>query len=49
VVKTFYNGVAQEGQDYEFSVDGATLPAGMYTGRLRMDGKVEVLRLVLTK
>ncbi|HEX8330861.1 MAG TPA: T9SS type A sorting domain-containing protein [Hymenobacter sp.] len=49
VVKTFYNGVAQEGQDYEFTLDGATLPAGMYTGRLRMDGKVEVLRLVLTK
>jgi hypothetical protein len=49
VVKTFYNDVAQEGQDYEFAVEGASLAAGVYTGRLLLDGKVQTLRLVLTK
>jgi hypothetical protein len=44
-----YNDVAQEGRDYEFSIDGTTLAAGVYTTRLRMNGEVKVMRLVLTK
>ncbi|MFC7667588.1 T9SS type A sorting domain-containing protein [Hymenobacter humi] len=49
VVKTFYNGIAQEGQDYQFTLDGTSLAAGLYTGRLSIGGKVQTLRLVLTK
>ncbi|WP_092676922.1 T9SS type A sorting domain-containing protein [Hymenobacter arizonensis] len=49
VVKTFYNGTAVEGQDYEFALEGATLAAGVYTGRLLINGKVQTLRVVLTK
>jgi PKD repeat protein len=48
-VKSLYNDVAQEGRDYEFSIDGTTLAAGVYTTRLRMNGEVKVMRLVLTK
>ena len=49
VVKTIYNGVAQEGQDYQFALDGTSLAAGLYAGRLSIGGKVQTLRLVLTK
>ncbi|WP_426059803.1 T9SS type A sorting domain-containing protein [Hymenobacter sp. B1770] len=49
VVKTFYSGTAVEGQDYEFTLEGATLAAGVYTGRLLVDGKMQTLRVVLTK
>ncbi|TGE07682.1 T9SS type A sorting domain-containing protein [Hymenobacter fodinae] len=49
VVKTLYSGVAQAGQEYEFTLEGAGLPAGLYTGRLLLDGQVHTLRLVLNK
>lgn len=49
VVKTYYTGLAQGGQEYEFTVDGGALPAGMYIGRLVLDGKVQNLRMILTK
>ncbi|MCC3155417.1 PKD domain-containing protein [Hymenobacter sp. BT770] len=49
MVKTLYDGPAQAGQDYEFTVEGAAFAAGLYTGRLLIDGKVQTVRLVLTK
>jgi hypothetical protein len=49
VVKIFYSGVAQSGQEYEFTLEGSSLPAGLYTGRLLIDGQVQTLRLVLNK
>ncbi|SNC68319.1 Por secretion system C-terminal sorting domain-containing protein [Hymenobacter gelipurpurascens] len=49
LVKTYYTGIAQSGQNYEYTVDGSTLPAGIYIGRLVLDGKMQNLRLVLSK
>ncbi|QDA58596.1 T9SS type A sorting domain-containing protein [Hymenobacter jejuensis] len=49
LVATLYNGVAESGHDYEFTVDGATLAEGIYTCRLTTNGKVETKRLVLVK
>ena len=49
VVKTLYDGSAQAGQLYQLPVEGATLPQGLYTGRLQVDGQVQTLRLLLSK
>jgi PKD repeat protein len=48
-VATLYSGVAEKGRDYEFALQGASLPEGIYTCRLTTDGKVETKRLVLNK
>ena len=49
VVATLYSGTAEKGRDYEFTLQGASLPEGIYTCRLTTDGKVETKRLVLAK
>ncbi|QJX47367.1 T9SS type A sorting domain-containing protein [Hymenobacter taeanensis] len=49
VVKTFYSGVAQSGQEYEFTLEGTSLAPGLYTGRLVLNGEVQTLRLMLNK
>jgi PKD repeat protein len=49
VVATLYSGEAEKGRDYEFALEGTTLPQGIYTCRLTTNGKVETKRLVLAK
>ncbi|TGD83204.1 T9SS type A sorting domain-containing protein [Hymenobacter wooponensis] len=49
VVKTFYSGIAQSGQEYEFTLEGGSLTPGLYTGRLVLNGEVQTLRLMLNK
>jgi hypothetical protein len=48
-VATLYDAVAQAGQNYEVTFDGAPLPAGVYTCRLLNNGTVQTKRLVLVK
>lgn len=48
-VATIYDGVAEGGRTYEFTVEGAALAEGVYTCRLTTNGKVETKRLVLVK
>ncbi|WP_159451929.1 PKD domain-containing protein [Hymenobacter roseosalivarius] len=49
LVATIYDGVAEGGRTYEFTVEGAALAEGVYTCRLTSKGKVETKRLVLVK
>ncbi|MBC6608117.1 T9SS type A sorting domain-containing protein [Hymenobacter sp. BT188] len=49
LVATIYDGVAEGGRTYEFTVEGAALAEGVYTCRLTTNGKVETKRLVLVK
>ncbi len=49
LVATIYDGVAEGGRTYEFTVEGASLAEGVYTCRLTTSGKVETKRLVLVK
>ncbi|TDN39301.1 T9SS type A sorting domain-containing protein [Hymenobacter sp. UV11] len=49
VVKTFFDGPAEAGRDYRFSVQGASLGAGVYLGSLQLDGRVQTVRLLLTR
>jgi endo-1,4-beta-xylanase len=49
LVATPFNGVAEGGREYELTLDGSSLPGGIYTGRLLTNGKVETIRLMLNK
>ncbi|QIL76606.1 PKD domain-containing protein [Hymenobacter sp. HDW8] len=49
LVATIYDGVAEGGRTYEFTVEGASLAEGVYTCRLTTSGKIETKRLVLVK
>jgi PKD repeat protein len=49
VVQTLYRGTAESGRDYRFTVQGATLSPGLYIGRLEIAGKVQTVRLVLSR
>ncbi|WP_022826311.1 kelch repeat-containing protein [Hymenobacter norwichensis] len=49
LVATLYDGVAQAGQRYERTLQGASLPAGLYTCRFLGQGKSVTQRLMLTK
>lgn len=49
LVATLYSGEVEKGRDYEFTLEGASLTAGIYTCRLTTDSKVETKRLVLAK
>jgi hypothetical protein len=49
VVQTLYSGMAERGQDYRFTVQGASLAAGLYIGSLQADGRVQTVRLVLSR
>lgn len=49
VVRTVYSGAVQAGKQYEFTVEGAALPAGLYTGRLLLNGKVQTVRMTLRR
>jgi hypothetical protein len=47
-VATLYDGVAEQGQVYERTLEGTRLPAGLYTCRFTQQGKIVTQRLVLT-
>ncbi|MBC6608623.1 endo-1,4-beta-xylanase [Hymenobacter sp. BT188] len=49
LVATPFNGRAEAGREYEISLDGSSLPEGVYTGRLLTNGKVETIRLMIAK
>jgi hypothetical protein len=49
LVATLYEGVAQQGQVYERTFNGAGLTAGLYTCRFISAGKTVTQRLVLNK
>jgi endo-1,4-beta-xylanase len=49
LVATPFNGAAERGREYEVTLDGASLPDGIYTGRLLTNGKVETIRLMLNR
>ncbi|WP_133274298.1 endo-1,4-beta-xylanase [Hymenobacter radiodurans] len=49
LVATPFNGRAEAGREYEISLDGTSLPEGIYTGRLITNGKVETLRMMVVK
>ena len=49
VVQTIYSGNAEAGRDYRFTVLAADLGTGLYIGHLTADGKVQTVRLVLTR
>lgn len=49
VVQTLFSGTAESGQDYRFTVQGASLAAGLYIGSLQVAGRVQTVRLVLAR
>ncbi|WP_162910757.1 T9SS type A sorting domain-containing protein [Hymenobacter oligotrophus] len=49
LVATLFEGTAEAGRTYEFTVQGASLAPGVYTCRLALNGKVEVKRLIVAK
>lgn len=49
LVATLYQGTTAAGRDYEASLVGHSLPGGVYTCRLVVDGRVETKQLVLVK
>jgi endo-1,4-beta-xylanase len=49
LVATPFSGIAEGGREYEITLDGSSLPGGIYTGRLLTNGKVETIRLMLNK
>jgi hypothetical protein len=49
VVQTLYRGTAESGRDYRFTVQAASLSAGLYIVHLEVDGKVQTVRLVLSR
>ncbi len=48
-VAELHNGLAQAGQLYEYTLDGASLPAGWYIGRVITDKGIYYQKLRLTK
>ncbi len=48
-VAELHNGLAQAGQLYEYTLDGASLPAGWYIGRVITDKGIFYQKLRLTK
>ncbi|WP_375436396.1 endo-1,4-beta-xylanase [uncultured Hymenobacter sp.] len=49
LVATLFNQVAEAGKDYEMTLEGLSLEAGMYSCRLLTNGKMETKRLVVVK
>lgn len=48
-MQTLFSGTAESGQDYRFTVQGASLAAGLCIGSLPVDGRVQTVRRVLTR
>ncbi|MCR5889137.1 family 43 glycosylhydrolase [Hymenobacter sp. J193] len=48
-VATLFDATAEGGREYRLTLDGKTLPAGIYTCRLQLNGKTQSQRLVLVK
>ncbi|MFD1874825.1 malectin domain-containing carbohydrate-binding protein [Hymenobacter bucti] len=49
LMATLFDEVAEAGHDYERTLNGTSLPAGVYTCRLLLGGKAHTQRLVLVK
>lgn len=48
-VATLYDARAEGGREYQLPLDGQALPAGIYTCRLRLNGQVQMQRLILVR
>ncbi|GAB2964185.1 hypothetical protein GCM10027048_36930 [Hymenobacter coalescens] len=49
LVATLYDQVAEAGRQYELTLDGRPLPAGLYTCRLSQNGRTLTQRLTIVK